>query len=126
MSADAAMTRITQEQIDRFRQDGFLILDRFLSAEEVERARSRFEPMFRGEFETGLYPDEWNWCEGRDPADRTRQICNGWKSDRAIARVVLKEDIGRICATLAGWSGARIGQDNVLWKPSGAKPLGFH
>src|SRR2546425_8188708 len=33
----------------------------------------------------------------------------------------LKEEIGRTCATLAGWSGARIGQDNVLWKPPGAK-----
>ena len=25
-----------------------------------------------------------------------------------------------------GWPGARINQDNVLWKPPGAKPLGFH
>jgi hypothetical protein len=120
------MRAITPSQIEQFRADGFLILDRLLSADEVQRARSRFEPLFRGEFETGLYPDEWNWCEGRDPPDRTRQICNGWKSDRTIARIVLKEEIGRMCATLAGWSGARIGQDNVLWKPPGAKALGFH
>ena len=24
------------------------------------------------------------------------------------------------------WPGARIGQDNVIWKPPGTKPLGFH
>jgi ectoine hydroxylase-related dioxygenase (phytanoyl-CoA dioxygenase family) len=120
------MRTITSTQIERFQADGFLILERFLSADEVQRARARFEPLFRGEFETGLYPDEWNWCEGRDPPDRTRQICNGWKSDRTIAHIVLKEEIGRMCATLAGWSGARIGQDNVLWKPPGAKALGFH
>jgi hypothetical protein len=117
---------ITPAQIEQFRADGFLILQRFLSAEQVELARSRFEPLFRGEFETGVYPDEWNWCEGRDPPDRTRQICNGWKADRTIGRIVLQEQIGRLCATLAGWSGARIGQDNVLWKPPGAKALGFH
>ena len=61
-----------------------------------------------------------------DPADLTRQICNGWKSDRAVADIVLKPEIGRICATLGGWPGARIGQDNVIWKPPGAKPLGYH
>jgi hypothetical protein len=123
---DRSAPGITPGQLEQFRADGFLILERFLSAQEVELARSRFEPLFRGEFETGLYPDEWNWCEGRDPPDRTRQICNGWKSDRTIARIVLKEEIGRLCAALAGWTGARIGQDNVLWKPPGAKALGFH
>jgi len=34
--------------------------------------------------------------------------------------------VGRLCAELAGWPGARIVQDNVIWKPPGAKPLGFH
>lgn len=120
------MLQLTPAQFEQFNTDGFLILDRFLSAEEVALARARFEPLFRGEFETGLYPDEWNWRAGRDRPDLTRQICNGWKSDRTIARIVLKEEIGRMCATLAGWPGARIGQDNVLWKPPEAKALGFH
>jgi ectoine hydroxylase-related dioxygenase (phytanoyl-CoA dioxygenase family) len=120
------MIELTQQQIEQFGSDGFLILERFLAPDEVEAARARFEPLFRGSFETGLYPDEWNWQEGRDAADRTRQICNGWKSDRTIARIVLKSEIGQLCATLAGWSGARVAQDNVTWKPPGAKPLGFH
>ncbi|HMK86899.1 MAG TPA: phytanoyl-CoA dioxygenase family protein [Steroidobacteraceae bacterium] len=120
------MFEITPAHIEQFRRDGFLVLERFLSSGDVERARARFEPLFRGEFETGLYPDEWNWREDRDSPDRTRQICNGWKSDRTIASIVLREEIGRLCATLAGWTGARIGQDNVLWKPPGAKALGFH
>jgi ectoine hydroxylase-related dioxygenase (phytanoyl-CoA dioxygenase family) len=117
---------LTTSQIEQFNEDGFLILDRLLEADEVTRTAARFEPLFRGEFETGLYPDEWNWQEGRDAPDRTRQICNGWKSDRAIAALVLHEQVGRMCAQLAGWPGARIAQDNVLWKPPGAKPLGFH
>ena len=103
------MLELRSAQIEQFNTDGFLILDRFLSAEEVAAARSRFERLFRGEFETGLYPDEWNWRAGRDPSDLTRQICNGWKSDRTIGRIVLKEEIGQLCATLAGWPGARIG-----------------
>src|SRR5271165_7676917 len=114
------MVPITPSQVEQFRADGFLILQQFLSADDVERARARFEPLFRGEFETGLYPDEWNWQEGRDPPDRTRQICNGWKSDRTVASLVLKAEIGRLTATLAGWPGARLAQDNVIWKPTGA------
>jgi ectoine hydroxylase-related dioxygenase (phytanoyl-CoA dioxygenase family) len=120
------LVEITPSQIEQFRAEGFLVLRELLSSENVQRARARFEPLFRGEFETGLHPDEWNWREDRDPPDRTRQICNGWKSDRTIADIVLAEEVGRICATLAGWTGARLGQDNVVWKPPGAKALGFH
>lgn len=117
---------LTQEQIARFHEDGFLIIERLISPAEAERVATRFEDLFRGRFETGLYPDEWNWQEGRDPPDRTRQICNGWKSDRTVASLVLRAAIGRLCAMLAGWPGARLCQDNVIWKPPGAKPLGFH
>ena len=117
---------LTQAQVRRYDDDGFLVLDRFLDMETVERLRDRFDPLFRGEFETGLQPDEWNWREGRDPADRTRQICNGWKSDRVVAATVLGETVGRLCAKLARWPGTRISQDNVIWKPAGAKALGFH
>ncbi|TDQ84607.1 ectoine hydroxylase-related dioxygenase (phytanoyl-CoA dioxygenase family) [Dongia mobilis] len=114
------------EIIDTFRRDGFVIIRNLLDDDDIAAARDRFEPLFKGKFETGLYPDEWNWQEGRDPADRTRQICNGWKSDRTIARIVLSPKVGELCARLGGWPGARMGQDNVLWKPPGAKSLGFH
>ena len=113
-------------QIADFRRDGFLVVERVIEPESAARLASRFGPLFRGEFETGLYPDEWNWREGRDAADLTRQICNAWKSDRTVARAVLHSRVGLWCARLRGWPGARINQDNVLWKPPGARPLGLH
>ena len=58
--------------------------------------------------------------------DLARQICNGWKADYTVASLVLRAVIGRLCAQLAGWPGARLAQDNIVWKPPGAKPLGFH
>lgn len=120
------MIKLNAAQAERFKTDGFLIVERIVDPALADSAAARFAPMFRGEFEPGVLPDEVNWQEGRDADDLTRQICNGWKGDRAIASVVLREDIGRACAILAGWSGARIMQDNVLWKPPGARPLGFH
>lgn len=117
---------LDQTTIQTFRRDGFVIIRDLLSTTEVEAARARVEPLFQGKFETGLYPDEWNWIEGRDPPDRTRQICNGWKSDRTLARTILSRKVGELCARLGRWPGARLGQDNVIWKPPGAKSLGFH
>lgn len=122
----ASHFELGEENIARFRADGFLVVERLVAPAEVKRLRDRFVPMFRGDFETGLHPDEWNWAEGRDPPDATRQICNAWKSDRTLAARLLSAEVGRICARLAGWPGARIGQDNMLWKPAGAKAIGFH
>ncbi len=112
--------------VQKFRRDGFVILRQFLTSDEIAAARERFSPLFKGEFATGLYPDEWNWREGRDSPDLSRQICNGWKSDPVIARIVLAAKVGEAVASLMDWSGARIAQDNVIWKPPGAKSLGFH
>ena len=67
-----------------------------------------------------------NWVPGRDPEDRTRQLCNAWKSDTVVAAQVLSERTGRLAAQLAGYRGVRILQDNVLWKPPGTKAIGFH
>lgn len=110
----------------QFAADGFVVLPGVLVAQEIRALRARVEPLFRGEFRSGLQPDEINWRAGRDPEDRTRQLCNVWKADPDVARVVLRTDIGRACAELGGWSGARLNQDNLFWKPPGAGAIGFH
>src|SRR5258708_33207486 len=86
---------LPDEEVGRFDADGFLILPKLIERSEAEAVAVRFEPLFKGKFETGLYPDEWNWQEGRDRPDRTRQICNGWKADRTVAALVLRRESGR-------------------------------
>ena len=117
---------ISEQQIETFKRDGFIVVPRIIDDDEVALLRERFDLLFKGKWETGLVPDEVNWLEGRDPPERTRQICNAWKADRYVASVVLQGAIGRACARLGGWPGTRLSQDNVLWKPPGGKPLGFH
>ena len=114
------------EQRRAFDRDGFVVVDDFLDQESVEALRDRFEPLFAGRYVTGIRPDEVNWVPGRDPEDRTRQICNGWKADPTIAAQVLSERSGRLAAELMGWDGIRLGQDNCIWKPPGTKALGMH
>ena len=115
------------EEVDAFHRDGFLIVEEGLVSERaLDLLRGRYERLFDGEYETGIRPDEVNWVPGRDPEDRTRQLCNAWKSDDVVAAQVLSERIGSLAARLAGYRGVRILQDNVLWKPPGTKAIGFH
>jgi ectoine hydroxylase-related dioxygenase (phytanoyl-CoA dioxygenase family) len=120
------MITLGQDQMTRFDEDGFLVVARLVDADTVAVLRARFARLFRGEFETGVRPDEVNWQEATGDPSLTRQICNAWKADRAVARVVLDQSIGRALAELAGWPGARVIQDNMLWKPPGARSLGYH
>ena len=115
------------EQVDAFQRDGFLIVEAGLVSDSaLERLRERYLRLFEGEYETGISPDEVNWVPGRDPEDRTRQLCNAWKADSVVAAQVLLERTGRLAAQLMGYRGVRILQDNVLWKPPGTKAIGFH
>jgi ectoine hydroxylase-related dioxygenase (phytanoyl-CoA dioxygenase family) len=114
------------EQIEAYERDGFLVVERWLAADEVERLRTRFHRCFAHEWETGLQPDEVNYDPATTPPDRTRQLCNVWKADRTVAATVLSERIGRFAAALAGRPGLRIIQDNMIWKPPSGKALLCH
>jgi ectoine hydroxylase-related dioxygenase (phytanoyl-CoA dioxygenase family) len=117
----------SDEQLESFRRDGFLIVEEgLLSNGAIEALRARFAALFAGDYATGIAPDEVNWKEGRDPDDVTRQICNGWRADDLIAAQVLSERTGRLAAALMRYRGTRMLQDNCLWKPPGARSLGMH
>lgn len=119
------MMHLSPEQIARFRRDGFLIVDKIIEPEAAAAIRDRFAPVFeQGEYETGIRPDEVNKPAGNPPY--TQQICNAWKSDLTVARHILSENLGRACAQLGGWTGARLMIDNLLWKPVGGRAIGFH
>jgi ectoine hydroxylase-related dioxygenase (phytanoyl-CoA dioxygenase family) len=110
----------------RFREDGFLVIERLLPEPAIESLRGRFEKLFRGEFDTGIFPDEWYWREGMSLPDVTRHMGNAWKSDRTIASLALSRCLGRLAARLMGWEGARLGQDTIWWKTPGAKEIALH
>jgi phytanoyl-CoA hydroxylase len=123
---EQAVIELTEKQISQFNENGFLVIENLLDSQLVDRLVNRIEPLFSGDFETKIYPDEWHWRPGLGLPDVTREICNAWKSDLTIASVVLSEAIGRLSATLACWSGARIGQDSIWWKPCGGKEVALH
>ena len=120
------MFALTPKQQESFASDGFVIVENLIDQETVRSLRESFDDLFRGEFETGVRPDEVNWQEGTGDPSLTRQICNGWKANRAIARVISRSDLGEALARLAGWRGTRIMIDNVIWKPPSTRSLNYH
>ncbi len=117
---------LTDDLVERFNENGFLILEKFLDEDKTKLLGNLIEPLFKGEFETGIEPDEWNWKVGRDPNDVTRQICNAWKSNNLIKKIVCNPKIGELISRLMNWEGVRLLQDNVLWKPPHSRSLMFH
>ncbi|CAM9444088.1 unnamed protein product [Choristocarpus tenellus] len=86
----------------------------------------RLPLLFRGEFETGVYPDEMHWREGISRDEAPREIVNSWKADRTVARVVLSADLGKLATILGGWQSVRVAQDDIVWKPPGCGPVAYH
>eukprot|EP01122_Echinamoeba_exundans_P003186 TRINITY_DN1331_c0_g1_i2.p2 TRINITY_DN1331_c0_g1~~TRINITY_DN1331_c0_g1_i2.p2 ORF type:complete len:121 (+),score=13.82 TRINITY_DN1331_c0_g1_i2:39-401(+) len=98
-----------QQQSD-FERDGYLILDRIISENVAVKLRDKVDPLFSGEFETGIFPDEWTWRPNIGAPNATREIVNVWKCDKLFASVVLSPELGHFVAKLGGWKGAKIAQ----------------
>jgi hypothetical protein len=99
---------LNEEQRQSFWRHGFVLVSDILTQQEAEECRSRYEPMFAGSFDTGIYPDEWHWRQGISLPGAVREICNGWKSDTCIQRTVLDERFGRIACELMQWQSASV------------------
>ncbi|CAM9639215.1 unnamed protein product, partial [Heterosigma akashiwo] len=118
---------LTEEERSQFQSQGFVVLNKKIPYHLVKTLRERAPSLFRGEFETGVYPDEWYGREGMSLPHITKEICNVWKSDRWFATVSLSAEIHRLCAEVHGWEGSRIGQDNIIVKPAGVgSPVHYH
>ncbi len=48
------MVALAPEQINMFERDGFVIVEGFLNRDEVRCAKAGIEPLFQGQFETGI------------------------------------------------------------------------
>ncbi|KAN0033829.1 hypothetical protein ACTFIV_000303 [Dictyostelium citrinum] len=87
---------------------------------------SKVEPLFEGKFSTGILPDEWNYRKGLSVENSTREIVNIWKCNPFIAKIVFDENIGKMVSELMGWSGCRVAQDELFWKPQSGGSVGYH
>src|SRR5581483_1866002 len=117
---------LTQDQVRKYRDDGFLIVEDYIPPDRVEVLRERLELLFDDRYASVLLPDEHIWKKGRDDPALTRQIGNIWKCDPEVAEEAMSEQVGRHVAQLQGVDSVRLLQDMALVKPSNGKALAIH
>jgi phytanoyl-CoA hydroxylase len=120
------MALLTSRQIEQFHHDGFLVVRNLMPSAHMLQLADRVESLFAGNFETGVYPDEWYWNPRLGLPGAAGQMSNVWKSDRAMASVVFSPVLAEISATLGGWTGTRLLTDSLWMKPYGAAETTHH
>ena len=117
-------TTLTRDLIERYRTDGFIVIDNFLDAEELENWRKCTEEAVRIRTGTELLhnqsdPDSY-YAQVFHQALKLREVHEGMR------KITDDPRLGEMAATLAGVDGIRIWHDQALIKPPFGNPTGWH
>ncbi len=127
---------VTEEQSARYGKEGFLVVEEFLSTDELaewreavdhaveQRGRQRLSFEAGGEEGTSLTE---RTQEERDYYDSVfTQRNNLWQTDEHMKRLLLQPDLGHFVADVAGIKGVRIWHDQALIKEPYGNPTAYH
>lgn len=120
------MRNLSPRDIARYRADGFVIVEDFISSREVEILRQRLDRVMDGDFDRVCEPDDYHWKKGRDPSDVTRSMGPVWRCDSVLGRFTFTGAHAKIAAALEGMASVRLYNDYVWLKPGGGKPIEMH
>lgn len=121
---------VTQQEVDFYHQNGFVVLPDLLDGEEVKTWRQAVIRALADR--TGIFPKEDTeyapfFSEVHEYHDKVfSQTINLWMTSPEVRDLVLDQRMGRIAATLAGVDGMRIYLDQALIKEPFANPTAFH
>jgi phytanoyl-CoA hydroxylase len=125
--------QLTNEQIHYYRENGFVVIEDFLSPEELEEWRMDVMEAVR-ERAGKKMPDK-DLQTGEDDGINEDadyfgkvfdQLINLWQTHERVKRRMLDPRIGQMAAQLAGVDGIRIWHDQALFKRPWANPTAWH
>ena len=113
--------QITPEQIEFYRQNGYVKLKHVLSPQLLEHYRKAIQAHVRELSRDALPMDQ------RDTYGKAfLQIMNLWKESEEVKEFVFGKRLGRIAAELIGATGVRIYHDQALYKEPGGGITPWH
>jgi len=125
--------KLSQEQVNSYQENGFIVIDNFLSPEELEEWRGAVTEAVRergGQKMPGKevkVGDDDGINEDADYFGKVfDQLLNLWQTDEDVREIMLDERIGKMAAQLAGVDGIRIWHDQALIKRPWANPTAWH
>lgn len=126
-------TQVTQLQIDYYRENGFLLIENFLDADELafwrEAVTEAVEQCGGRKFpgkETKTGEDDGINKDADYYGKVFDQIVNLWQTNEKVKQLMLNESLGKMAADLAGCNGIRIWHDQALIKRPWANSTSWH
>jgi phytanoyl-CoA hydroxylase len=120
------ITQLSQEQIDFYRDNGYLILHNFLTAEELATWRGALDSAIRERGKVLIPGHDWTIDDDSYYGKVFVQRVNLWQDSAAIRQLIWDGQLGKLAAELAGVDGMRLWHDQALIKQPWANPTGWH
>jgi phytanoyl-CoA hydroxylase len=124
-------SELSQQAIAQYRRDGFLVIENFLSPQELEFWRQAVDEAVTNRNGNKM-PDRKEIYGKGDDADKSYydnvfdQLINLWQDNEKVKQIMLDERLGKMAAQLAGVQGIRIWHDQALIKKPWANPTSWH
>lgn len=121
-------TTLSQHQIEEYQKNGFIVIDNFLSPEELDNWRNAVGNAVKNRKGRAL-PDRKEVVAGADRkfVDKVfDQLINLWQDNDEVSKIMMDERIGKMAAQLAQVDGMRIWHDQALFKQPWGNPSTLH
>lgn len=122
--------KVTPEEVESYRQRGFLVLSELLDGDELEEWREAVEEAVdeRERASERRIPGRSDSDGDGEPYYDTvfKQRVNLWQTNERVRALMFDERLGRLAADLEGVDGIRIWHDQALIKEPWANPTAFH
>ena len=117
-------TDVTQHEIESYRENGFIVIEDFLSADELEVWRDAVMEAVsqRGDVRIPGFDGDSQGYYSRVFIQRV----NLWQTSERVKALMLDQRLGKLAADLAGVEGIRIWHDQTLIKQPWANPTSWH
>lgn len=121
--------RISQDQIDLYQKQGFLVIENFLDSEELADWRTQVDEAVQQRL-TAPKTDGWDLTNQADPENYYARVFTQCiklaDTHQGVRRLMLDERLGEAAGRLAGVDGIRIWHDQALIKRAYGNPTGWH
>src|ERR1700712_2203321 len=126
-------SELTLEQIDSYRDNGFILIENFLDGAELENWRDSVDEALRerdGQKMPGKAVKVGEDDGINKEADYFKnvfdQLLNLWQTNDKVKELMFDKRIGKMAADLSGVDGIRIWHDQALIKRPWANPTSWH
>ena len=120
---------LTPQQIQEYRENGFLVIPDFLDSQELAFWREAVDEAVAKRDKQKL-PDRV-WVGDMEDDEKYYesvfiQRLNLWMDNEKVRKLMLDERLGKMATELAGVDGIRIWHDQALYKPPWGNPTAWH